>query len=75
MQTKIEQETKLKPCIGTEIHKHYSLATGTYIEHQHEHDCRSIDFNRLHHHAPENHHNFTDEELANNERDTGQCLL
>jgi hypothetical protein len=62
-------------CEGTEKHEHFSLYTGTYIEHQHPHDCRSLEFNKLHHHAPEDHHMFTEDELAHQERDTGRRLL
>lgn len=59
-------------CEGTELHRHFSLATQTFVEHQHPHDVCKHDYNRLHHHAPVDHHIFTLDELLNNERDTGE---
>ena len=61
-------------CDGNEPHEHFSIYTGTYIEHKHEHDKRDSDFNTLHHHAPVDHHNFTLEELHHEEKDTGKGL-
>ncbi|MFY3742107.1 MAG: hypothetical protein HMLIMOIP_002571 [Candidatus Nitrosomirales archaeon] len=61
-------------CDGNELHEHFNLATGTFIEHKHMHDRRSIDFNNLHHHDPLDHHHFTQNELENEERDTGKRL-
>jgi predicted Ser/Thr protein kinase len=59
-----------KKCDGTERHEHYVIATDTLMTHSHEHtervDSNGIshgDFNRLHHHAPVEHSNFTVEEL------------
>jgi hypothetical protein len=64
----------MEKCSGDELHEHYSLNTQTYIAHRHIHDMRSVAFNNLHHHAPEDHHIFTAEELANEEQDTGRKL-
>jgi hypothetical protein len=65
----------MSQCEGDEVHEHFSLETGTFIEHKHKHDCRSIDFNNLHHHPPEDHHLCTEEELHNEERDTGRKIF
>jgi len=64
----------MNQCAGNEVHEHFSLITGTFIEHQHEHDKSDKNFNTLHHHAPVDHHIFTEDELAHNERDTGRRL-
>jgi hypothetical protein len=61
-------------CEGNELHEHFNPATGTFIEHKHMHDRRSIDFNNLHHHDPEDHYHFSQSELKNFERDTGRTL-
>lgn len=50
-------------CDGTEKHGHYVLSTGEMFEHKHQHTVNEKDFNRLHHHAPLEHDNFTNEEL------------
>lgn len=57
-------------CDGAELHEHFSLMTGTYIEHRHTHDPIGEDFNRLHHHPPVDHDICTEDELHNEERDT-----
>lgn len=50
-------------CDGTEKHSHYKLATGQTHLHSHPHSRMSEDFNRLHHHAPIEHNDLTDEQL------------
>jgi hypothetical protein len=52
-------------CDGKETHSHYVLASGDLFFHAHEHTVSTKEFNRLHHHAPKEHDNFTVEELEN----------
>lgn len=50
-------------CDGEEKHEHYQWAKGILISHTHSHTVNEKEFNRIHHHAPIEHENFTIEEL------------
>lgn len=54
---------ELLNCTGQERHSHYEIDTGLLVTHEHEHTKNEKEFNRLHHHAPVEHANFTDEFL------------
>jgi hypothetical protein len=53
----------LSECDGTERHSHYVLSTSETFYHTHEHSVIDGDFNRLHHHPPIEHDNFTTDQL------------
>lgn len=57
-------------CDGQERHRHYSLNDNKYMTHIHPHMEYTDDFNRLHHHAPLVHADFTLEELAETAQDS-----
>lgn len=50
-------------CTGDEKHEHYVFATSIMMSHSHRHSVQDKDFNRLHHHSPLEHDNFSEEEL------------
>lgn len=50
-------------CTGEERHFHYDITAGQDVTHVHKHTVYMTDFNRLHHHHPDNHKPFTDEFL------------
>ena len=61
----------IQECDGTERHRHFRFSSNSYITHEHLHYKRVNNFNALHHHAPVEHDNFSDEELNWNIIDTG----
>lgn len=64
MQRLVEGLKQVDECSGGERHSHYVLSENTTVTHIHKHTPHVEDFNRLHHHAPFEHMNFTEEELA-----------
>jgi hypothetical protein len=62
----------MSECTGNELHEHFSDLTGTYIEHRHRHNHMEMDYTKRHHHASEEHHNYSADELEVDERDTGR---
>ena len=54
-------------CSGQERHWHFRLDDGAYVWHSHQHTARPGDFNRLHHHKPQEHDGMSLEDLRRDE--------
>jgi hypothetical protein len=61
-------------CNGEETHRHFQIATGTFIEHTHHHIEHNENSSRLHHHSPMLHAQLSHEELMKDFRDTGEGI-